>query len=182
MTGSLSTALLSSAQAMSVYERAFNVIQNNIANANTPGYVRQEQTLVTMPFDPNTQLIGGVAAGPVVSSRSECLEQNVRTQQSLLSYAQQRASDLSQVQQIFDLSSVSTSTGSSNDLSGALSNFFNSFSQLSVNPNDATERQSVIDAAQQAAQRFNQSAGVITQVETTRTARLRRRSRLSTDT
>jgi len=34
-----------------------------------------------------------------------------------------------------------------------------------VNPNDATERQSVIDAAQQAAQRFNQSAGVITQVE-----------------
>ena len=69
------------------------------------------------------------------------------------------------VQQIFDLSSVSTSTGSSNDLSGALSNFFNSFSQLSVNPNDATERQSVIDAAQQAAQRFNQSAGAITQVE-----------------
>jgi len=120
---------------------------------------------VAMPFDPNTQLSGGVAAGPVVSSRSEYLEQNVRTQQSLLGYAQQRASDLSHVQQIFDLSSVSTSTGSSNDLSGALSNFFNSFSQLSVNPNDATERQSVIDAAQQAAQRFNQSAGVITQVE-----------------
>jgi flagellar hook-associated protein 1 FlgK len=165
MTGSLSTALQSSAQAMSVYERAFNVIQNNIANANTPGYVRQEQTLVAMPFDPNTQLSGGVAAGPVVSSRSEYLEQNVRTQQSLLGYAQQKASDLSQVQQIFDLSSVSTSTGSSNDLSGALSNFFNSFSQLSVNPNDATERQSMIDAAQQAAQRFNQSAEVITQAE-----------------
>jgi hypothetical protein len=36
MTGSLSTALLSSAQAMSVYERAFNVIQNNIANATRP--------------------------------------------------------------------------------------------------------------------------------------------------
>jgi len=34
-----------------------------------------------------------------------------------------------------------------------------------MNPNDATERQSVIDAAQQAAQRFNQSAGAITQVE-----------------
>jgi len=92
------------------------MIQSNIANANTPGYARQEQTLVAMPFDPNTQLSGGVPAGPVVSSRSEYLEQNVRTQQSLLGYAQQRASDLSHVQQIFDLSSVSTSTGSSNDL------------------------------------------------------------------
>ena len=80
MTGSLSTALRSSAQAMSVSERAFNVIQNKSANANTPGYVEQEQTLVAMPFDPNTQLSGGVAAGPVVSSRSECLEQNVRIQ------------------------------------------------------------------------------------------------------
>jgi len=39
---------------------------------------------VAMPFDPNTQLSGGVPAGPVVSSRSEYLEQNVRTQQSLL--------------------------------------------------------------------------------------------------
>ena len=119
---------------MSVYERAFNVIQNNIANASTPGYVQQEQTLVAMPFDPNSQLSGGVAAGPVVSSRSEYLEQNVRMHQSLLGYAQQKASDLSQVQQFFDLSSVSTSTGSSNDLSGALSNFFNSFSQFEREP------------------------------------------------
>ena len=165
MTGSLSSALLNSAQAISVYERAFNVIKNNIANANTPGYVEQDQTLEAMPFDPNSQLSGGVAAGPVVSSRSEYLEQNVRTQQSLLGYAQQGATDLSQVQQIFDLSSTSTSTSSSNDLSGALSNFFNSFSQLSVNPNDPTERQSAIEAAQQVAQRFNQDAGVITEAE-----------------
>jgi flagellar hook-associated protein 1 FlgK len=161
---SLSTALLNSAQAMSVYQRVFNVIQNNISNANTPGYVQQNQTLVALPFDMQSHLSGGVAAGPVVSSRSEYLEQNVRNQQQLLGYAQQRATDLSQAQQIFDLSSISNSGGSSADLSGAFSNFFNSFSQLSVNPNDPTERQSAIEAAQKVAQTFNQSAGVITQI------------------
>ena len=148
--GSLTTSLLNSTGALSAYGQVLNVIQNNISNAHTPGYVKQEQSLLAMPFDVAQHTAGGVMAGPVLSARSEYLEQNVRTQQSLLGYAQQRASDLSHVQQIFDLSSVSTSTGSSNDLSGALSNFFNSFSQLSVNPNDATERQSVIDAAQQA--------------------------------
>jgi flagellar hook-associated protein 1 FlgK len=155
--GSLTTSLLNSTGALSAYGQVLNVIQNNISNANTPGYVKQEQSLEAMPFDTARQTAGGVIAGPVLSSRSQYLEQNVRNQAQLLGYAQQTATDLGQVQPAFSLSSTSS-------VSATLNNFFNSFSQLSVNPNDPVERQGVINAANQVAQSFNQAANGIMQV------------------
>lgn len=155
--GNLLTNLLNSAGALSTYTRAFDVIQNNISNANTPGYAEQDQSLQAASFDPNQGVGGGVIAGPLIDSRSQYLEQDVRNQQQLLGDAQQRATDLGQVQPLFDLTSTS---GISNDLN----NFFNSFSNLSVNPNDAEARQSVIDAAGQVAQGFNETAQGIAQV------------------
>jgi flagellar hook-associated protein 1 FlgK len=95
-------------------------------------------------------------AGPMLSTRSEYLEQAVRNQQELLGGAQQRATDLSQIQALFD---ISGNTGVPN----ALNDFFNSFSQLSVNPSSQVSRQNVIDAATQVAQTFNQNAAGITQ-------------------
>lgn len=155
--GSLTTSLLNSTGALSVYGRVLNVIENNISNAHTPGYVKQDQSLVALPFDLSHQIAGGVAAGPVLSARSEYLEQNVRNQQQVLGDAQQRASDLGQVQPVFSPSSTSS-------ISATLNNFFNAFSQLSVNPNDPVERLGTIQAAKQVAQSFNESARGIAQV------------------
>ena len=91
--GSLFTSLLNSTGALRVYGRTFNVIQNNITNANTPGYVRQDQVLVSMPFNPDQGLPGGVLSGPMLSARSSFLEQSVRNQNELLGNSQQRATD-----------------------------------------------------------------------------------------
>jgi flagellar hook-associated protein 1 FlgK len=156
--GSLLTNLLNSANTLSAYTKVFNVIQNNISNANTPGYAEQDQSLQAASFDPSQGVGGGVIAGPLIDSRSQYLEQDVRNQQQLLGDAQQRATDLGQVQPLFDLTSTS---GISNDLS----NFFNSFSNLSVSPNDAEARQNVIDSAGQVAQSFNETAQGIAQVQ-----------------
>jgi flagellar hook-associated protein 1 FlgK len=155
--GNLLTSLLNSSGALSVYDREFNVIQNNITNANTPGYAKQDQVLVSLPFNPSESTAGGLGAGPMLSSRSEYIEQDVRNQQQLLGDAQQRANDLGQVQPLFDPTST---TG----IAGSLNSFFNSFSQLEVNPNDEVARQSVIDAAGLAAQSFQQTAIGITQI------------------
>jgi flagellar hook-associated protein 1 FlgK len=149
--GGLFTALTNSAGALQVYGRVFSVIQNNVANASTPGYARQEQTLVAEPFNPAEGLSGGVLAGPMVSTRSQYLERAVRYQQEQLGSAQQKATDLSQIEPLFDVSGQS-------GVPGALSQFFNSFSQLSVNPNDLASRQNVIDAASQVAEAFHQNA------------------------
>ena len=137
---SLTSALISSANALNTFEQTFSVIENNITNANTPGYARQDINLQPLPFDPASGLAGGVDAGPLINSRSEFLEQAVRDQQSQLGSAQQTASDLGQIQPLFDLTST---TG----VASSINNFFNAFSQLSVNPNDALSRQSVINQA-----------------------------------
>ena len=155
--GNLFTTLLNSANALQVYGRVFSAIQNNVTNASTPGYVKQDQSLVAMPFDPAVGLGGGDQAGPLLSLRSEYLEQAVRNQQELLGSAQQKAGDLSQVQPLFDTSGRS-------GIPNALNEFFNNFSQLSVNPSSPVSRQNVIDAATQVAQAFNQNAAGIMQV------------------
>jgi flagellar hook-associated protein 1 FlgK len=148
------TTLLNSSNALNVYEQEFSTIQNNLANANTPGYADQNVTLVADSFDPSHGTFGGLSTGPLASTRSEFLEQTVRTQTSLLGSAQQQAADLAPLQTLFDLSST---TG----VSGSLDSFFNSFSALSVNPNDAVARQNVITQAQAVASSFNQAAGGI---------------------
>jgi len=145
------TSILNSSNALKVYDQEFATIQNNIANANTPGYAEQNVTLAADSFNPSAGLDGGVTAGPLASSRSQYLEQSVRTQTTLLGAAQQQVSDLTPLQSLFDLSSA---TG----ISGSLDSFFNSFSALSVNPNDPVARQNVITQAQAVATSFNQAA------------------------
>jgi flagellar hook-associated protein 1 len=157
--GNLLTSLLNSAGALSTYQQVFNVIENNITNANTAGYADQNQSLAAQPFDPSQGLSGGVMAGPLVSSRSEYLEQDVRNQQQLLGNSTQLATDLGQVQSLFNL------TGTS-EISDTMSALFNSFSSLSVSPNDPGARQSVLNAAGQVAQSFNQAAAGLAQVST----------------
>jgi flagellar hook-associated protein 1 FlgK len=139
---------------MKVYDQEFATIQNNIGNQNTPGYAAQNVTLVADAFDPSAQLWGGLSAGPMASTRSEFLEQSVRAQTTLLGSAEQQSADLTPLQSMFDLSSA---TG----ISGSLNSFFNSFSSLSVNPNDSVARQNVITQAQAVAASFNHAASVL---------------------
>jgi flagellar hook-associated protein 1 FlgK len=155
--GSITSALNGAANSLEVFSNTFSVIENNISNANTPGYAKQDVNLQPLPFDPSTGLAGGVTSGPLISSRSEYLEQAVRTQQQLFGSAQQRAGDLGQIQPLFSLTAT---TG----VAPSLNALFNSFSQLSVNPNDATDRQAVITQATALAQNIQQTATGIQQV------------------
>jgi flagellar hook-associated protein 1 len=155
--GSLSTSLINAANALQVYSDALDVTQNNVTNANTPGYAAQSITLVAQPFDLTTGAPGGVGLGPTQSSRSQYAEQSVRTGQTAYSYDQQQVSDLSTAQNYF---SLSTTSGIAPDMSA----LFNSFSQLSVTPNDTEARQTVLNDATTVAQDFNDAAnGLLSQ-------------------
>lgn len=161
--GSITSALLSSASALGVFSEAFDVIENNITNANTPGYAKQDIQLEPLSFDPSAGLTGGVVSGPLLNSRSEYLEQAVRTQQQFLGSAQQTAGDLAQIEPYFDLTSTS-------GVASSISSFFNSLSQLSVEPNDEVSRQAVLTQASDLAQNIQQTANGITQVSTNATS------------
>lgn len=156
MATTINSALVNAANSMHVFTQSLNVIENNITNANTPGYAEQDQLLVAQPFDPSSGLTGGVLTGPLISSRSEYLEQAVRNQSESLGFAQQQTSDLTAIQPLFDLTST---TGIASDLN----NFFNSFSQLSISPNDTVSRQAVIQQATALAGSINESSNSMNQ-------------------
>src|ERR1700680_1630465 len=88
--GNLLASLLNTANALNVYEGALTVTQNNVTNANTPGYAKQRASLEAMSLDISIGLPGGVTLGPTESSRNGFAEQAVRDQQSALGYFQQR--------------------------------------------------------------------------------------------
>ena len=46
---------------LGVYSAALDVTQNNVTNANTPGYARQIATLQALPFDIANGLLGASA-------------------------------------------------------------------------------------------------------------------------
>ena len=152
--GNLFTSLLNSSNALNVYSAALQTTENNVVNASTPGYAKQVQVLTALPFDLSVGLPGGVADGATLSSRNAFAEQSVREQQSQLGYQKQIATDLTQLQSYFDLSSTS-------GISSSMDGLFNSFSQLSINPNDTVSRQAVLNQAQQVAQSFQHTAAGI---------------------
>jgi flagellar hook-associated protein 1 FlgK len=155
--GNLIASLLNSAQALQVYEKAMNLTENNVINSNTPGYAKQVMTFQSQPFDVSVGLPGGVTAGQAHNTRDAYAEQAVRSEQSTYSYSQQKVADLTPVQSTFNLSS-------SSGIGPTMTNLFNRFSALSVTPNDAVTRQSVLTAASTVAQDFNDAAnGLLTQ-------------------
>lgn len=149
--GNLLLTLQSVANTMRVFERAFEVVQNNVANASTPGYAKQVLGLKALPFELGSGLVGGVAAGDLISYRSGYAEQAVRQQQQSLGRYSQRVSDLEKIETVFPVVEGS-------GIPAALSSFFQAASALTVTPNDASARQTVIDRAADLARSFNTTA------------------------
>ncbi len=147
---SLFTALRTAGNSLDVLEQAIGVVQNNVTNATTPGYVTQSLRLSAQPFDPSGNLWGGVTSTGVQSSRDVYAEQSVWSANQQSGYSSQQSASLNQLQQIFDV------TGQSG-VPGALSNLYSVFSAWSTNPSNATAQQSVITAAQGLSAAFSQT-------------------------
>ncbi|HWB87421.1 MAG TPA: flagellar hook-associated protein FlgK [Bryobacteraceae bacterium] len=154
---SLLSTILTSAGALKAYDQVFQVSQNNVANAQTPGYAKQQQPLEALPFDPATGLSGGVWAGQVQSARDEFAEQAVRRQTVAYGQYQQQVNSLNSLQSVFDISGNS-------GISKSLNDFFQAFSGWSTTPNDSVARQTVLDRATDLAQSFQQTSAALDQV------------------
>jgi flagellar hook-associated protein 1 FlgK len=151
----LFSTMVGTAGALQAYNRVLAVVQNNVANASTPGYVKQEQLLEALPFDSMGGLSGGVRAGEVLSARSDYADQAVRRQNSLLGQAQQDVNSLSSLQTYFDISGDS-------GIPKALNDLFSSFSGWAQSPDDAVARETVMQHAADVASAFQQASGDLT--------------------
>ncbi len=147
----LFASLKTAASSMKAYEEALGVVQNNVTNANTPGYVSQQADLIALSFQPERDLPGGVRAGELISSRDAFSERAVWRQAQQYGRVAQTAAGLSRIEPVFDVAEGS-------GLAAAIDDFYASFSQLSVAPNDIPARQEVISAAERVARGFNYAA------------------------
>lgn len=158
--GSLSSSLSIATQALQAEQTAIQTTSNNIANVNTPGYSREVASFAES--DPvhfgNLNLGTGVHVSQITSLRDAVLDLRVNQE------AQQQGSlnaFISAGQQIQSLFNEAAGTG----LQAPLTAFFNSLSQLSVNPADANARQAVLTASQNLATAFNQTANNLNTVQ-----------------
>ncbi len=150
--GSLNTAMWIAAQALDVDQGALNVTSNNIANASTPGYSREVVDLTEQtPIESGNLTVGtGVTLQQIQSVRSQVLSLLIAEQTTQQSGSQTQLSGLQQVEGLF--------SDPTQGIGANLTAFFNSISQLSTNPSDPAQRQSVITAAQNLVSSFNQDA------------------------
>lgn len=155
----LFASLNTASEALQAFERSIAVSQNNVTNASTPGFVRQDPVLIALPFQSSENLVGGVRAGLPQDSRNQFAEQSVRNQVAASGFYSQLTASLGQLESVFD---VSGKTG----IPAALNQLFQSFSAWSATPDSASARQAVLVAAQGVADTFKQASQQVANVRT----------------
>jgi len=146
--GTLSIAL----SALQASQQALETTSNNVANANTPGFSRQQPVLEA--GDPvvigNLSVGTGVVLARLQSLRDPILELRIVQQTQDQGKLNAALGPLQQVQSMF--------SGASSGIGAAISNFFDSLQQLSTNPTDPSLREGVLTAADNMANAFNTTA------------------------
>lgn len=138
--------------ALDADQAALNVVANNVANANTPGYTRQ-----VAKFEENDPVtINGRSSGTGatmtggVSQRDLVLQQAIQQQGQVASAFSARLAALQQVEAVFNQTATANSGSSGSGINGIgqdLSNFFDSLSSLESSPADTALRQQVLSGA-----------------------------------
>jgi flagellar hook-associated protein 1 FlgK len=143
---SLSQALATATSGMRVNQAALSIVAANVANAETPGWVRKTATQVP------------IAAGAYgVSVRIEAInreldqyiQRQMRMESSGASYASLRSEFFSRLQTIYG------EPGAVSTLENAYNEFSNALQVLTTSPEMASARNTVINAAQVLAQQLN---------------------------
>lgn len=156
----LFASLDAAAGALKAFREGLSVSQNNVANATTPGYARQDFRLQAREFQPLDGLPGGVAAGGMQDSRNAFTEKAVRQQSSAFANFAQQTAVLSQIESLFDVSGEA-------GLPAAFNRLFDSFAAFSSAPNSPDARQAVIAAAGEVADGFNRTAEQLARISAT---------------
>ena len=144
---SLGTRALSAAYAQ------LNTIGNNIANANTPGYSRQQTIQVTSEgqFTGSGYFGRGVTVQTVTRATNIFLTQQVVATRATAAAEGVRRDMLAQLEQIFGSGSAG--------LGHSATQLFNSFADLAVAPADLSARQAVLARAEDLASMTRSTSG-----------------------
>ena len=128
---------------MRIYQIASEVVSENIANVNTPGYSRQRVVLESAP--PTTSngfpMGSGVQISAVERYYDALLQKQLVNASTTSGYDSKKSEVLQQIEPIFN-------EIAQDGLGSAISGFFNAWEDLTTNPTGNTERRAVLSNAQ----------------------------------
>jgi flagellar hook-associated protein 1 FlgK len=155
---SLNASLSIAVQSLNVASGALQATNNNIANANTPGYTREVpvlQSAAPISIYGNGATVGdGVELTKFQSIRDELVQTQIQQETSAQSSANAQLSSLQQIEPVF--------TTATQDIGTEMSALFSSISTLATNPADAGSREAVLSAGQNLATAFNTASNTLT--------------------
>lgn len=152
---------------------AIDATSENVANAQTPGYVRESAQLAALPGGGNLGIGSGVAVTTVAQATSALLSANSWQAQGALSNLASLQQTLSAVENVFPLatqpatsSASGTSATSSASISGQLATFWSSWDAVAQSPASLAPRTQIVDQARSLAVSFNEASTQLTQIST----------------
>ena len=139
---------------------ALQTVGNNIANANTPGYSRQETQLADAPgqFTGSGFFGKGVTVTTIARSYDAYLTNQAVGTSATAAADSARLDKLTQLENVFPLGD--------SGLGAAAGQFFNSFVDLSNTPADSSARQVVLSQAQALASQFAAAGDQLSALQT----------------
>jgi flagellar hook-associated protein 1 FlgK len=149
---SLSQALSAAISGLKANQSSLALVAANVANADTPGYVRK--TVDQVASAGNNAGISVNITG-IQRELDSYVQRQLRIENSGASYADTRAQMYQQLQDIYG------QPGSANTLATVYNNFTNALQALSTSPDDSAARSSVISTAQLLTQQLNQTSDSI---------------------
>lgn len=143
---SLNQALATAVAGLRTTQTGLSVISANVANAETPGYVKK----VAVPVQISAGQAGtSVAVSEIQRQLDQYVQRQLRTETSGASYASLRSDFYQRIQTVFG------TPGSSTALDTVFNNFTQSLQALSTSPDDPSARANVIAQAQVLTQQLN---------------------------
>jgi flagellar hook-associated protein 1 FlgK len=149
--------IMNAGSSLSVYRAQVATVSHNIANANTPGYARQEavptETVPAEEVGTNGYIGRGVALQGVVQTRDQFIENQINTAFS------NSASTSAQTDALSTITALDPQ--GQGGVTDAIGKFYTALRDLNQNPGDLGLRQAVVYSAQDVAKSFNTTVNSI---------------------
>ena len=170
MTQGLSIA----ASSIAAETTAIDTIAQNIANAQTPGYVAETPVLSTVPGPGGTGSGDGVEVSTISQATNVILSTNTWQAQGALSSLSALQQTLRSAETLFPISAPSqtTSVTAGSSISEELSAFWNSWDSIAQSPSASAPRIQTIDNAQSLVVSLHQAASQLAQITSNVNAQL----------
>ena len=145
LTQTLSTSL----SGLNATQANIAVVAGNVANANTPGYVKETATQIAVTAGEAGNSVRITSINRVLDT---FVQQQLRTESSGGAYADLKSSFYQQLMQVYG------QPGSDSTLDADFNNFTSAVQALATSPNSSTTQAQAISAAQVLAQRLNHAS------------------------